>query len=94
MGLCNNGVDQVRLRRQTLEEHVATCCVAITLGVHIGEVWLRLESARQPCGEWRESHLNDRQEFLDLTRLYRLDLQLNLFGVILGSSRLKFEVEG
>ena len=87
MGLRNNGVDQVRLGRQTLEEHVAICCVTITLGVHIGEVWLRIISVRCPCpcGGWRESYLNDRQELLDLTRFYRLDLQLNLLGVILGS---------
>ena len=96
MSLRDNGVDQVRLGCQTLEEHVAARRVTVTLGVHIREIWLQLVSARRPhpCGERRESYLNDRQELLDLTRLYRLDLQLNLLGVILGSGRLEFKVEG
>ena len=52
--------------------------------------------SKAPTSLWQTegNYLNDRQELLDLTRLYRFDLQLNLFGVILRSGRLKFKVEG
>lgn len=39
------------------------------------------------------NYLDDRQELPDLTRLDRLDLQLNLFGVVLGCCGLKLDVE-
>jgi len=40
-----------------------------------------------------ENYLDDCQEFLDLTCLDRLDLQLNLFGMVLRCCGLKPEVE-
>ena len=94
MGLRDNGVDQVRLGGQALEEHVAARCVVVALRVYVGEIWLcKYVFSKHSFVVNERVYLNNRQELLDLTRLDRLDLQLDLFGMVLRCCGLKPEVE-
>lgn len=45
MSLGDNGIDQVRLGCHALEEHIATGRVTVVLSIHVGKIWLKINSA-------------------------------------------------